>query len=590
MSDIVNDIKTRLSIEELVGQYVTLHKAGRNFKGLCPFHQEKTPSFVVSPEKQIAHCFGCHKGGDIISFIEEVENVDFKEAVKILAEKAGLSLSDYTLSDSKYKKSEKEEMFDAHKETMKFYEKELWESTKGKKVLEYLKDRGLTEESIKFFNIGYSPDSFDKTHLHLVKKGFSRKTLSVSGLVSSKDIKSNKVFDRFRGRLMFPIMDKLGRIVGFGGRALKKGDDAKYINSPDTPIYNKSETVYGFYYGKKDIREKKEAIFVEGYFDVILSYQAGIKNVVATSGTAMTKGHIALLKRFADNMILCFDNDEAGQNALKRAFELIQPHDVNVKVIRLEEGKDPADLVQQDPDTWIETASNPVRFFDHLLNLLGTEHDISNIEGQKSFMNSILPFLILIKSPVEKDYWIRELAEKLRIKERQIYDEITLFNSKNTRIVEDDKKEPSSIAFSKKIKASDLLLGLFEVYEELFNTFKDIPQDIFNEEQKAIYTYLQNKYNKHRAGELEDDFLANLKGKLDILSLFVEEKYENFSEEAREKECNKLIEKALKEWKQAKQKEILYKLRTLEREGRKGDTKSLLEELKQLTHIAHGED
>jgi DNA primase len=303
---------------QVISQYVQLKKAGRNYKGLSPFNSEKTPSFVVSPEKQIFHCFSSGKGGDIFTFIQEFEGVSFPEALQILADQSGIKISNIDKFYKKEAKSEKDEYYKAHDLACEFFEKQLWDSKEGEKVLEYLHKRGVTDETIKSFRVGFSPDEYDALYPILNKKGIAKKVILNSGLAASKGIGGDQIYDKFRSRLMFPIIDYMGRICGFGGRALKKDQDPKYLNSPENPIYNKSKVLYGLYEAKQSIKEKDQVVFVEGYFDVIMPHQDGVKNVVATSGTALSSDQIRLIKRLTSNVVTCFDSDSAGFEATKR--------------------------------------------------------------------------------------------------------------------------------------------------------------------------------------------------------------------------------------------------------------------------------
>src|SRR3989338_3901859 len=339
-ADPVIDIKGRLSIEDVVRPYVQLKQAGRSLKGLCPWHSEKTPSFVVSPERQLAYCFGCSKGGDMFSFIQEIEGVDFKGAIELLAERAGLDLSHYerSMSTPKVTKDHKDELFRANEEAAKFFQEYLMSTKEGKKVLQYLEDRGMTAETVRRFGLGLSPDSFDETLNYLVQKKCSMSELLEVGLVSSQSTTLDKTYDKFRCRLMFPILNVQGKIAVFGGRALKKDDQPKYMNSPESPIYHKGDILYGFYRAKKAIREHDLAVVVEGYMDVMASHQAGVEHVVASSGTALTDAQLKLLKRFTNNVAFSFDTDVAGEEALRRAIDIGQPLGIMMKVIRVPNG------------------------------------------------------------------------------------------------------------------------------------------------------------------------------------------------------------------------------------------------------------
>ncbi|MBN1494547.1 DNA primase [Candidatus Peregrinibacteria bacterium] len=585
MIDIVSEIKARLNIEDIVGQYVQLKKAGRNLKGLCPFHQEKTPSFMVSPDKQIAYCFGCHKGGDLFKFIQEVEGVEFKDAIKILADKAGIDPSEYqVLHEGAHSKSEKEELFEIHRKSARFYVDYLWNSDEGVPVLEYLRNRGLTDESIKNFEIGLSPDSFDKTHLFLVKSGFSRNMIALSGMAISKDTRSENVYDRFRARLMFPIYDAAGRITGFGGRALKHGDEPKYLNSPDSPVYKKSEVLYGYNFAKDSVKKAGSIILVEGYFDVIMSHQAGAKNTAATSGTALTIQQIKLLKRATSNLLFCFDTDKAGIDAAKRGFELAENEGLNVGVICIPDAKDPADYVLEHKEKWLEVINENIPFMEFSINDVLKRYDLNIIEQKKQALKELLNFLSLLNSNFEKDHYVREIAHKLDVKEIQIYDELKKLGSKQKFevLAPGLKNTAAAIKFS----LMDLVFGLvYEYPQVLENSFKNIKENELLENEKSIYNQFKDNYNL-LTGDLRKDFLLcfkeDFRARLELISLFIEDLYGNFTEEMVENEFNTLLEKIRKIFHEREKRAISYELKEAERNGNKAKAKELLEKFTKL--------
>jgi DNA primase len=319
MSTPVEQIKARLSIVDVVGSYIKLDKAGSSFKALCPFHNEKSPSFNVSPSRDAYYCFGCNRGGDIFSFVEEIEGIEFVDALKLLADRAGVTLT----HDIKENKSEREHLASLMEEATLFYERQLLQNTA---VKAYLVDRGLTEETVRSFRIGFAPLEWRAVYDHLRSKHFSDAEIEKAGLV--KPTEGKEPYDRFRGRVMFPIFDANGRVVAFSGRVFgeqknKDGSDvAKYINSPETPLYDKSSIMFGYDRAKRAIRTQNFTILVEGQMDLIMSHQAGTENTVAVSGTALTEKHLTLLKRLSDNLVFAFDADEAGLRATARAFRL----------------------------------------------------------------------------------------------------------------------------------------------------------------------------------------------------------------------------------------------------------------------------
>jgi len=582
MMDLVSEIKARLNIEDVVGHYVQLKRAGRNLKGLCPFHQEKTPSFMVSPDKQIAYCFGCHKGGDIFKFIEEVESIEFKDAIKLLAEKACIDPSEYeNVNESSHTKSEKDELLDIHKKTTQFYKDYLWNSDEGKPVLEYLKKRGLTDDSIKNFEIGLSPDAFDKTHLCLVKSGFSRNMIVLSGVAISKDTRFENIYDRFRGRLMMPIYDVIGRVIGFGGRALKQGDEPKYLNSPDSPIYKKSEVLYGYNFAKDSVKKTGNIILVEGYFDVIMSHQAGAKNTAATSGTALTIQQVKLIKRTTTDLLFCFDTDNAGIDAAKRGFELAEKEGMNVSVIIVPGAKDPADYVLEHGEKWTEIIKEKIPFMEFSIKDVLKRFDLTKIEGKKQAMKELLKFLSFISSNFEKDHYVREIAQKLDVKENQIYDELKKMSSKEKFEILPQSSKISST--SGKFTREDLIFGLvYEYPVVLEEAFKNIKENELSENEKSIYNIYKDNYNL-LTGDLRKDFLLcfneDYRAKLEIISLFIEDSYESFTEQMIENEFQLLLKNHRNIFCEREKRMISYQIREAEKSGDKEKAKELLEKL-----------
>ncbi|MBD3328181.1 DNA primase [Candidatus Peregrinibacteria bacterium] len=545
MSDrTVQDIKDRLTIEDVVGQYVQLKKVGRSLKGLCPFHAEKTPSFIVSPEKQIAYCFGCNKGGDIFSFVQEVEGTDFAGAIKILADKAGVEMKTFQNPQYKQQKSQKEKFLDLYEQVTEFYEKQLWKTEKGKKVLEYLKNRGISEDSIKLFRLGFSPDSFDETYNYLLQKGYTKKELVQAGLAMSKETTMQKIYDRFRGRLMFPIFDNIGRIVAFGARALSKDQDPKYLNSPETLIYHKSNVLYGLSFAKTAIKQTAKTVIVEGYFDVIASYQAGVKNVVASSGTALTEKQLRILKPLSNEIILSFDNDMAGQDAARRAFEIAQNLEMDTKMISVPDGKDPADYVKEHGNEFgkivDEAESYSEYFYKYLLSTYGTD----SLAARKKILNEIIPFFHLLKSSVEKDEYVRKLAHDLDFKEVQVYDEIRNYKLPSDHPARKNDDAMVSVSSAKR-HPEEILLGLYLEFPRIGSfLINEVSEDYFSDELKPIYKVIHGKYNddSFRADtDVVDEFPHEIKEKAALMSLYINEKYGEITEEEAENEIKALV-------------------------------------------------
>lgn len=417
-------MKDRLNIVDVVGGYVRLAKTGINHKGLCPFHSEKTPSFMVNEERQIYHCFGCDEGGDVISFIQQIEAMSFPEALRLLADRAGVELPTYDRSQSKdtVKKDEKVELYEGLALAANRFAEHLQGSAEGKKAHEYLLGRGLTEETLQSYKLGYSLDVWHDTDDALQQAGYSRESLLKSGLLVANA--EGRMYDRFRGRVMFPIQDVQGQVIGFGGRVLHETDDsgAKYINTPQTPVYNKSKVLYGIHAARLAIRKQDYVVLVEGYTDVLMSHQAGVRNVVSVSGTALTEDHLKILSRYTKNIMFAFDSDAAGERASKRSVIMALQEGWNVKVVQLEGGLDPADAIVKDPDVWTKALRNAMPVVDYYFLTAMQKHSASEALGKKQIAAEVLGLLRYVESPIERSHYLQKLSSSLGVPEDTLHD------------------------------------------------------------------------------------------------------------------------------------------------------------------------
>ncbi|MEK7088439.1 MAG: DNA primase [Patescibacteria group bacterium] len=416
MSDSVEKIKDRLGIAEVVSSYIKLEKAGKNLRARCPFHNEKTPSFFVSPDRGSFYCFGCAAKGDIFSFVEQMEGLDFKGALKLLAARAGVKLEYRHVGE----RDSREKLFQILEETTRYFETNLKLNDEAKN---YLKKRGLNDKTITAFRLGFAPDEWRALLTHLKSKKFAESDLEKAGLIKKGEAGGN-YYDRFRGRIIFPIADSAGRIVGFSGRILKgKSDDAKYLNSPETELFAKSRILYGLDKAKTAIRQRDFAVLVEGQVDLLMSHQTGVANTVASSGTALTDEHLNLLKRFSNRLLLVFDPDEAGFKAALRGAGLALARGLEVKVAALPEGLDPADLVLKNPLSWKEALKNAVFLIDFLLaRILNKGYDKRQLA--KAVEKDILPYIASLKSRIEQSHYISEIADKANIKAEALWEEL----------------------------------------------------------------------------------------------------------------------------------------------------------------------
>lgn len=400
-------IKQKIDIVSLISESVVLKKTGANFKGLCPFHTEKTPSFIVSPERQIWHCFGgCQDGGDIFKFVMKMENVEFAEALQILAKRAGVKLSSYTPS----KTTElREKIFAINHLASEFYNYILTSHPLGEKARKYLAGRKISADSIKLFGIGYAPNSWNSLVNFLGKKSYTTADLETAGLVSKSGI--GNFFDRFRGRVIFTLRDHRGNVVGFAGRLLDpEAKEAKYINTAETPVYVKGDVLYGLDTTKEDIKKEGFAVVVEGEIDAIASYQAGVRNIVAIKGSALTEGQVSLLKRYTEKVYLSLDADFAGDAAAHRGITIADAAGLDIKVVSVIGAKDPDELVKKDPGLWRNAIKEATSFYDFIIDSAKAKYDPSSAEGGKKIVAEVAKFLVPIDNLVVKNHYLKKLA------------------------------------------------------------------------------------------------------------------------------------------------------------------------------------
>lgn len=411
-----DQIKENLSIVDVVSTYVRLEKSGSQFRARCPFHNERTPSFYVSPERKNFHCFGCQAHGDIFTFVEKIENIPFFEALKILADRAGVSLKDSE------RNKEESRLISLLKEATEHFENNLENSPEAK---QYLIERGMTEETLKIFHVGYAKNEWRDLFIFLASKGYQSEEMEAAGIM----IKTEKgYYDRFRGRVMFPIRNVSGATVGYSGRILPSLVDpsvaqGKYVNTPETTLYHKSKILFGYDTAKKRMAETKSVVVVEGQMDLCMSYQAGVHSTVAVSGTAFTDEHINLIKRFCDTVILSFDTDQAGQNALKKTALLCLLGGLDVYVVGNLGTKDPADLIKDNPGMWKEIIEKKRHVIQVMLGaVLETEKD-SRSQG-KRIVAEVLPFIRALPSPIDRAHFVKVVSETAGIPQMTLMEEL----------------------------------------------------------------------------------------------------------------------------------------------------------------------
>jgi len=419
--DVVEEVKSKTNIANLVGEYVTLKKMGRNLKGLCPFHGEKTPSFMVNEELGIYKCFGCGAGGDIFNFLMAIEGLDFGEALHKLADKAGVKLPEFKTGETDIKK----ELIAVNTMAAEYFHYLLTKHSAGEEARRYLKERKINEKLWETFKVGFSLPEWDGLSKYLVnKKGYRGELLVAAGLAIEG---GRGVYDRFRGRIMFPLLDSAGRIVGFSGRILPqlvKGDEGKYINSPETEIYHKGRMLYGFSNARLAIKKTGRVVLVEGQLDTISSYGAGISETVGVGGTALTTEMVEMLGKVTENITLALDNDPAGEAAMKRSIDLIEKRGMSIKMVEIDGGKDPDEIARNFPNKWREMVDSAVPVYEFFFNRLIGRYGIDTVEAIGKIVKEVVPMLSNIENSVIREVWVRKLALKIGVDKQRIEEEM----------------------------------------------------------------------------------------------------------------------------------------------------------------------
>lgn len=418
MERVIDEVKRKIDIVTFTGSFVSLKKSGRNFKGLCPFHQEKTPSFVVSPDRQIWHCFGaCQEGGDIIKFLMKWENITFIEALRDLAEKAGVSLRNIRFEDKLWQR--KERMIGLNSLAAEFFEYVLQKTRFGERARGYLKTRALEAKIIKKFQLGYAPSSWDSLLRFLKKKKYSESEIFDSGLLVRGQ--SGNYYDRFRRRVIFPIKDTRGNIIGFSGRLLGETEkEAKYINTPETLLYHKRETLYGVDSAKDVIKKENNVYLVEGEFDVISSYRLGIYNMAAIKGTAVTREQLMFLKRFTNKITLALDSDTAGKEAVKKGIEEAENLEFDIAIVSIDFAKDADEAIRKDPIKFKKVIKKPVIYYDYIISQAEKNNPTDDAYGKKKFAEEVSTYIDKIKNPIVRSHYIKKIASILDVSENSI--------------------------------------------------------------------------------------------------------------------------------------------------------------------------
>jgi DNA primase len=489
MSD-TDEIKSRINIVDFIGKRVTLKKTGRNYKGLCPFHNEKTPSFIVSPERQTFHCFGCGKGGDILAFVMDYDHVDFVEALEEMAEITGVKLTRRAGDTPEAKLKQK--IYEVNHLASEYYQYILTKHKLGEKARDYLKHRGVSDKSIKTFALGYSPNSWDAASSYLKKKGYDEKLLETAGFT----IRGNRGFyDRFRGRVMFTLKDHRGNVVGFSGRVLESTvKEAKYINTSETPVYIKGNVLYGLDVTKSAIQKENEAIVMEGELDCISSFQAGIGNVVAIKGSALTEGHVNLIRRYTEKLLFALDSDMAGDAAARRGIEIADRAGLDMRVVTLPSGKDPDDAVRENAAAVKKAIKNAIPIYDYFIASAVKRFDAATAFGKKKISEELLPIVAKIENPIVQGHYLKKVAGTLDASEEAVVESMRRLTKGDGFGIKKAEKPEEATTRSQKLETYVLALALQGKTAELFEELSEriALSDVANPAVQKILEQLQS--------------------------------------------------------------------------------------------------
>ncbi|MFA5813793.1 MAG: DNA primase [Patescibacteria group bacterium] len=601
MSD-TQQIKDKIDIVDFISEYAQLKPAGVNHKGLCPFHQEKTPSFMVNRDRQSFHCFGCGKSGDIFTFLQEMEGMEFIEALKHLASRAGVDL---TRESSELNTSQKNRIIEINTEAARFFHNFLLAMNQAKGARDYLQERGLKEETIEEWQIGFVPNQWDLLTQYLLKKGRSIDDLIAAGFTIKRDgadFASGKGFyDRFRGRIMFPIWDIHGRIVGFTGRILVETDKSggKYVNTPQTLVYDKSRIVFGLNKAKQEIRQKDLIIMVEGQMDVIACHQAGMKNVIAISGTALTEQQVGILKRYSNKAALAFDADAAGLNSADRGIgiALKEGFDIKLVIVPPDAGKDPDEILRKNPAAWFKAVDEAKDIMEWFLYKVCLNKKLDDYRHKDEIANEFLSAIAMVQSPIVRDHWVKELSHKINVDSLVLRDKLKQLielkkTSANAKKFSNSKDNPIKIKDAAKDRM-DLLVERFFVlllrFPKLITNYLSSLADLDLSTGPYFYLYraINEEYNKTKSadiGELKKQTNLNSQGEniVEILLMKGELDFCNVSEDEAKKEAEQTALEIKKEFERRYRQKLQVEIEKAEQEGNQEKLKQLINEFQKI--------
>jgi len=630
-----DEIKNKLDLVEVVREYLPLKRAGVNFQGLCPFHNEKSPSFVVSSAKQIWHCFGCGKGGDLFSFVMEKEGVDFVEALRLLAPKAGVVLQ----RQNPQAISERNRVLDSLDLAAGYYHSVLLNSSESKSAAEYLISRGLNRQTIDEWQIGFSKDSWDDLIIYLKSKGYAEQDLEKAGLAIKKQ-GGYTYFNRFRNRIMFPLRDVNGNVVGFTARVLPGSADTsqgKYVNSPQTMVYDKSKILFGLDKAKTEIKKNDLAVIVEGQMDAITAHQFGFKNVIASSGTALTADQVQLLDRYTDNIVFALDADDAGQNATDRGGDVVNNFDVsiveaadeygqvkkyidpsrsykkNIKVAMITGGKDPDEVIRQDSAGWQRTIKESIPLMQYYFDKTLKKLDLSSVDDKRKAVKDLLPLVNRLPNLVDKDHWLKQLAHAVDVDVKFLQEAMQKMSSKDERRFNQSehstnlKQDFEVRKRSREEILSEHLLALALKFPSFLSYIIDyiLPDQIHGQDNQLIYKNLVMYYNRNSKPDQLGNFVVDyqefknwLKGEesepvnqskslaiLDFLIILADQDFSEYGQEQAILEIKKIIKILKISYLTSRLREVARLIEQAEGNKNQIDGRALNDLLQEFNHL-----
>jgi len=579
--NVIEEILSRIDIVELISSYFPLKKAGRNFKANCPFHKEKTPSFVVSPDKQIFHCFGCGEGGNMIHFLMKYEHLEFPEVVNNLAQRVGI-----VIPEAKHDTDKTTELFKINDLVLRFYQDALFNSSHAEGARQYLVKRGLSKETLTKFRLGFAPSDGQTVVNFLRQKEINLELAEKTGLIVRRKEKEG-YFDFFRGRIIYPIFDTRQRVLGFGGRVLDESLP-KYINSPETSIYKKGETLYGLNFSRDSIRDKEFTIIVEGYMDLITLFQAGFANIVATLGTALTAEQVRLLKRFSPSVVVVYDGDKAGELAALRGLELLLEAGLDVKLVALPKGFDPDSFIRlKGKDSFEEILKDAKNIFEYKLHLLASQHGISNLEGRLKIVKEMLPTISKVENMVLRAEFVKQLAAKLSLSEEGMWIELRKLSqpAKGRVLAKKESKGESVMMFSSIREAEATLLKLMLKEKSFIKQVKENleEEDFLSPQVRNVVEFLYTVGNEGKPVEPSRivHYLHDGSSNQVVTRLLMEDNFGDNYEN-----CEEVFKDCIRKIKEDNRRKICQRLneeiRLAQEKGNAGRVGELLNELNSL--------